>query len=87
MPNKPSMNNPEDFGGPPAILLDHMKNAAMDYYQQRADWVDCKRRGSEKSIFLVLVWGFWFSLVRLFSKNSSMGPFTFNKIQDLNDRF
>ena len=34
----------------------------------------CKRRGSEKSTFLAIFWGFWFSQDRLFSRNSTRHP-------------
>ena len=34
----------------------------------------CKRRGSEKSTFLVIFWGLWFSQDRLFSRNSRRKP-------------
>ena len=36
--------------------------------------VHCKRRGSEKSTFLAIFWGLWFSEERLFCKNSTRKP-------------
>ena len=42
--------------------------------QQCANWVHCTRRGSEKSTFLAIFWGFWFSQDRLLSRNSTGNP-------------
>ena len=55
----------------------------------------CKRRGSEKSTFLAIFWGFWFSEERLFCKNSTRKPsnlikspiFTNTRKYDLYDFF
>ena len=43
-------------------------------YQQCPNYVHCKKRGSEKSAFLAIFWGFWFSQDRLFSRNSTRKP-------------